>query len=219
MNRDEILQLILGGESKRSAQKQIGPSQIGGCQRKAWSQINNMPKTNPDTLRLAAWMGTAIHKAIEHRFTDVDPFMQRYLREVEVEYDGLMGHVDCYDKVDQEVIDWKTTTKRYLSGFPSDQQIMQVQLYGWLLSANGYPVQTVTLVGIARDGNETHVVQKSLPYDPAVAATGIAWLRETEQMTEPPEPGKHVRFCKDYCSYYDPTGDVGCPGLRGRSSE
>jgi len=217
VNREELLEIMLGGKSKRSKQREIGPSQIGGCRRKVWNQINEVPKTNLETLGLAAWMGTAIHHAIERRFDDVDPFQERYLREVEVEHNGLMGHVDCYDKVDCEVIDWKTTTKRGLSGFPKEQQIMQVMLYGYLLASNGHPVETVTLVGIARDGNETHIQMHSQPYYEPLAISGIEWLREIRAAEEPPAPEKNVRFCKDYCNWYDPSGDVGCPGLRGRA--
>ena len=48
----------------RSQQTQIGVSQIGGCRKQVWLQLQNTPKEN-NTLKLPALMGTAIHKMIE----------------------------------------------------------------------------------------------------------------------------------------------------------
>ena len=106
--------------SSRSNQKQIGPSEIGGCRRKVWFKLNGVEGDNP-TLKLASIMGTAIHNHIEESFRRHDPFQEIYLTEIEVESDGLMGHVDLYDKENKEVADWKTTKKRNLSSFPSLQ--------------------------------------------------------------------------------------------------
>ncbi len=44
---------------ERSQQKQIGVSQLGGCRRQVWFQLNDTEKTN-DTLKLPALMGTGI---------------------------------------------------------------------------------------------------------------------------------------------------------------
>ena len=124
------------------------------------------------------------------------------LIELEVEADGLMGHVDCYDKEEKSVMDWKTTTKKNMSKFPTDQQKMQVQLYGYLLTCNGYEVDTVTLVAIPRDGNELDIRQHSEPYDESVALSGLEWLHNVRHMQEPPAPEKHKRFCQDYCGFF-----------------
>lgn len=216
MERDFVLQLINGARSKRSRQRAVGPSEIGGCRRRVWHRLQGTPPTNPETLGMAAWMGTAIHAAIEKRIQRHDPFQQRFLLEVEVEHGGLKGHVDCYDIENREVIDWKTTTKRGLSDFPSEQQVWQVQVYGWLLTANGREVQDVTLIGIPRDGNETHIKIYTEPYDPAKAQEAIAWLTDVQGRTEPPNPEKPARFCRDYCQFYDATGEHGCPSSGGR---
>lgn len=214
MNEDFIMSLLTDKNSKRSMQKQVGPSEIGGCSRKVWHRIHGTPKTNFDTLSMASTMGTAIHEWIEKKIKRDDPFEERYMREIEVSHDGLMGHADVYDVVDREVVDWKTTTKKNLANFPSQQQIWQVQVYGYLLTSNGYPVDTVKLVGIPRDGNETHVKVYAEPYDEAVALEAIAWLRNVEAMESRPDPEKHVRFCRDYCGFYDATEEVGCGGQR-----
>lgn len=197
----------------RSLQTAIGPSQVGDCRRRVWSQLNGEPETNPATLRLAAVMGTAIHTAIEGALRRQDPWEDRYLLEVEVSHDGLTGHVDCYEIAEQAVTDWKTITKKKAPYFPSKQQRWQVHLYGWLMEANGYPVKTVGLVGICRDGSEDDVVEHREPYDPAIAAEALAWLSEVRAMTEAPAPENDaVSFCQHYCEFFG-----GCPG-RGRGA-
>jgi hypothetical protein len=198
--------------SARSQQKQVGPSEIGGCRKKTWLRLNGYESTNPNTLRLAAIMGTAIHTYIEQAFERQDPFQDKYQLEVEVEYEGLMGHVDMYDKENKEVVDWKTVKKSNLTYFPSKQQRMQVQLYGYLLNKNNVEVNTVTLVAIPRDGDERDIVFHSEPYDESVALDGLKWLEEVRAMTEAPAPEKDAFFCQHYCNFYDASGLKGCTG-------
>jgi hypothetical protein len=198
--------------SARSQQKQVGPSEIGGCRKKTWLRLNGYQSTNPNTLRLAAIMGTAIHTYIEQAFDRQDPFQERYQLEVEVEYEGLMGHVDMYDKENKEVVDWKTVKKSNLTYFPSKQQRMQVQLYGYLLNKNNVEVNTVTLVAIPRDGDERDIVFHSEPYDESVALDGLKWLEDVKAMKEAPAPEKDAFFCQHYCGFYDASGLKGCTG-------
>lgn len=198
--------------SARSQQVKVGPSEIGGCRRRTWLRINGAEITNPNTLRLAAIMGTAIHTYIEQAFERQDPFHEKYQLELEVEHEGLMGHVDMYDMENQEVIDWKTVKKSNLTYFPSKQQRTQVQLYGYLLNMNNINVKTVTLVAIPRDGDERDIVFHSEPYDESVALDGLAWLKEVEEMKEAPAPEKDAFFCQHYCGFYDKSGEVGCKG-------
>lgn len=215
MDREFVLSLFSDKGSARSMQKAVGPSEIGGCRRRIWSRLVGAQETNPDTLSMAAFMGTAIHTAIEKKVKRKDdPFDPRFLLELEVEYDGIRGHVDCYDTRDYEVIDWKTITKRKVSAFPSGQQRTQVHIYGYLLSNTGRRVDTVSLVGIPRDGNELDVVVHSEPYSEQIALDGIAWLRDIEDNLDViPEPEMPKRFCRDYCQFYDATGDIGCPSM------
>lgn len=198
--------------SSRSRQKKVGPSEIGGCRRRTWLRLNGAETTNPNTLRLAAIMGTAIHTYIEQAFERQDPFHDKYQLEVEVEYEGLMGHVDMYDIENAEVVDWKTVKKSNLSYFPSKQQRTQVQLYGYLLNKNNIEVKTVTLVAIPRDGDERDIVFHSEPYDESMALDGLAWLKEVEGMKEAPAPEKDAFFCEHYCGFFDRSGEVGCKG-------
>jgi len=196
-------------ESERSLQRAVGPSEVGGCRRRVWHRLQGTPPIN-STLGAAAFMGTAIHEKIERRLSELS--QDRYLIELEVEFAGLMGHVDVYDTVDREVIDWKTITLKKKRWFPSEQQWMQVHLYGLLLAENGYPVDQVTLVGIPRDGNERDVLVRSEPWKRHIADEGLLWLRELHTRLSAPAPERPASFCRDYCQFFDVLGLMGCPG-------
>lgn len=198
----------------RSKQTQVGPSEVGGCRRKVWYRLNAQPETNANQLKLAAIMGTAIHAAIEDAIGHIDPDGKDYLVETSVEYEGLKAHVDLFVPETGDVIDWKTSKVRNLSYFPSKQQRWQVQLYGYLLSKNGYKVERVNLVAIARDGNEKDIKVHTEAYDEAIAQEALSWLDEVKTMETLPEPEKDANYCKDYCQYYDATGQMGCDGFK-----
>ena len=198
----------------RSKQTEVGPSEIGGCRRKVWYRLNAQPETNENQSKLAAIMGTAIHAAIEDAITTLDPEGKTYLVETEVAYGDMKAHVDLFVPGIGAVIDWKTSKVKNLGYFPSTQQRWQVQLYGYLLSKNGYDVKTVNLVAIARDGNEKDIKVHTEPYDEAMALTALNWLASVKASTTLPEPEKDQSFCKDYCQYYDATEQMGCGGLK-----
>lgn len=198
----------------RSTQTEVGPSEIGGCRRKVWYRLNAQPHTNENQSKLAAIMGTAIHAAIEDAIQHLDPEGKDYLVESEVAHGDMKAHVDLFIPSTGAVIDWKTSKVKNLSYFPSTQQRWQVQLYGYLLSKNGYEVKTVNLVAIARDGDEKNVKVHTENYSEEVALTAMAWLEEVKAMKELPEPEKDSNFCKNYCQYYDVTEQMGCGGLK-----
>ena len=198
----------------RSMQTEVGPSEIGGCKRKVWYRLNAQPHTNDNQSKLAAIMGTAIHAAIEDAIGALDPDGKEYLVETEVAYGDMKAHVDLFVPSTGAVIDWKTSKIKNLGYFPSTQQRWQVQLYGYLLSKNGYEVKTVNLVAIARDGAEKDIKVHTEPYDEAMAQTALAWLANVKASTTLPEPEKDASFCKDYCQYYDATEQMGCGGLK-----
>jgi len=202
----------------RSTQVEIGPSQIGGCRRQVYHQLVDTPVTNPNTEALAAILGTFIHSGIAEAIKREDPFGDNFLIEQEFISGDLKGHVDLYIKDQKAVVDWKTTKLKSLRYFPSNQQRYQVQLYGYLLSANGYEVETVSLVAIPRDGEMAQIKTHTELYDPVIAKQGLAWLAEVKQLAisseSPPAPEKDRIFCANYCSYYDATGEVGCPSTR-----
>ena len=198
----------------RSKQTQVGPSEIGGCKRKVWYRLNAQPETNENQSKLAAIMGTAIHAAIEDAIGSLDPEAKEYLVETEVAYGDMKAHVDLFVPSTGAVIDWKTSKIKNLGYFPSNQQRWQVQLYGYLLSKNGYEVKTVNLVAIARDGSEKDIKVHTEPYDEVMALAALSWLANVKASETLPEPEKDESFCKDYCQYYDASGEMGCTGLK-----
>jgi hypothetical protein len=202
----------------RSTQVEIGPSQIGGCRRQVYHQLKGTPETNHNTEALAAILGTFIHSGIAESMQRLDPFNENFLIEQEFVAGDLKGHVDLYIKDQKTIVDWKTTKLKSLRFFPSNQQRLQVQLYGWLLSANGYEVENVALVAVPRDGVMGQIKTHVELYDPKIAKQGLAWLAEVKELAisseSPPAPEKDPVFCVNYCSYYDASGEIGCPSTR-----
>ena len=184
----------------RSMQTEIGVSQIGGCRKQVWLQIQGTEKTNP-TLQLPSLMGTAIHTMIEEAITTYS-WEGEYETEVEVEWDGLKGHIDLYIPELGAVVDWKTVKTKGLKDFPSQQQRWQVQLYGYLLEMNGRKVDTVSLVAIPRDGDERAIKAHTEPYSREIVVEALEWLDDVKARTKAPEPEKYKAFCSLYCPYF-----------------
>ena len=155
-------------------------------------------------------MGTAIHAEIERALAD-NPDV---LIETEVEYNGMKAHVDAFVPSTGDVIDWKTSKIKNLGYFPSTQQRWQVQLYGYLLAKNGYAVNRVSLVAIARDGDERDIKVHTENYDESIALEALGWLAVVKEAKEAPAPEKDSNYCKFYCKFYDATGQMGCVGLK-----
>ncbi len=215
----EIKKMLVGAltghdaQRDRSLQVDIGPSAVGDCKRRVFLNITQAPKVN-QTEKLAAIMGTFIHAGIAEAIKREDPFGDNFMIEQEFKVEGLRGHVDLYIKDAKQIVDWKTTKVKSLRYFPSLQQRLQVQLYGYLVSENGYPVENVSLVAIARDGGAEDIREHTEPYDPEMAKQGLEWISNLQEMAangEIPEPEKDVFFCQSYCDYYDETGVNGCP--------
>lgn len=120
-------------------------------------------------------MGTAIHAEIEKALED-NPDV---LIETSVEYNGMKAHIDCYVPGTGDVIDWKTSKVKNLSYFPTTQQRWQVQTYGYLLAKNGFDVKRVSLVAIARDGDERDIKVHTEDYDETVALQALNWLKQS----------------------------------------
>lgn len=188
---------------ERSQQKELGASSVYGCRRQAWSIMRQMEKTNPDTESLGAIIGTAVHATLAEAMKQADVFGDDFIVEQGFSTPDLKGHCDLFIKSSGTVVDWKTTTKKNMSKFPSEQQKMQVQLYGYLAEEAGYTVNTVALVAIPRDGWLKDVKVHEEPYNRDEALKGIQWIRDLQNTIYPPEPERPKQFCKDFCEYYD----------------
>lgn len=178
-------------------------------------QLHGAPHVNK-TERLASMMGTAIHGMIEEAFAkygDANDLL------IEVEVPGVEdiglgpGHIDMYRKSDKSITDWKTSKKKNQRYFPKAQQRWQVHTYGFLASSAGYPVETVRLVSIPRDGTFADIQLHEEPYDENIAWQAMDWLAELWANKDGdwmPEPEYSGVFCRDYCPFYDP--DLLCAG-------
>lgn len=201
----------------RSQQIEVGPSAIGGCRRQVYHILKESPKVNTQTESLASILGTFIHAGIAEAIKREDPFGDNFIIEQEVTFGNLKGHVDLFIKDLGLVVDWKTTKKASLRYFPKLQQRLQVQVYGYLLSQNGHEVKNVSLVAIPRDGIMTEIRAHVEPYDEALALEGLTWLNDLRALVAQngpaPEPTERLNFCANYCDYYDPTGEIGCPSM------
>ena len=182
--------------SERSNQVEVGASELGGCRRRVWYRLNGQAETNPNTLVLSSFMGTAIHAAIEKLFDGEEGVTV----ELEVESRGLKGHIDYISG--NTITDWKTITKKNVAYFGSRQQRWQTQTYALMANDNGHNIDTVQLVGIARDGNENDIVVLTEPYSEDVALEALAWLDDVKAATDAPAPEKDATFCADYCPYF-----------------
>lgn len=208
---DVLVEALHGQDSSRprSRQRRLGPSSVGSCRRQAWLRMDGAPPVN-ETLRMAAILGTAAHKTIEDAFKRLDPFGERFLTETEVEHEGLLGHVDLYDIANETVFDFKTTTLKNMRYFPKADHRSQVQLYGWLMEANGYPVKRVGLIAIPRDGDERDLRVHVEDFRPESVQDSLKWIAEVEGADVPPPMEKPARFCENYCEFFGPEA---CPGL------
>jgi len=186
----------------------VGFSSLMGCRRRVFYDLEHAEKINPNVLRLPSLMGTAIHG-------DVESLRLPGATEVEVEAEGLIGHVDRYN--DGTVTDWKTTKLKSLAWIrqhgPSMQQQAQVHTYGLAILQLGEPVVQVRLVYIPRDGTEEDIYVWEAPLDVDLARQALAWLEEIKRAADNdmiPMPEKHASFCVSYCPFYGPGQ---CEGL------
>jgi hypothetical protein len=200
VDKQELIDALVAVDRARprSRQKAIGVSALGGCRRSVWHSIQGDEGTNPTT-SLPAIMGTAIHAAIEQAFSG----KPGVLLEERVEVPNLPpATIDYFNTDTGEVVDWKTITLRGLDYFVSKQKRWQIQTYGYLLTQVGHKVNTVTLVGIPRDGNENDIVVYSEAYDEAVALEALAWLDSIREGQVPEPERDPVSWCKKYCQFY-----------------
>ena len=160
-------------------------------------------------------MGTYIHKGISEAIKREDPFGDNFLIEQQFSTDRITGNIDLFIKDQGLVVDWKTTKSSALRYFPNDKYRYQVHIYGYILEENGYKVNEVALVAICRDGGSDKVREFREPYSREIAEAGLAWIESVKSIVEnnqpAPEPTERLSWCSNYCSYYDPSGEVGCP--------
>lgn len=203
------------GNRARSKQKKIGPSGAGSCKRYLWHILKDTPKT-AETDNLPAIMGTYIHAGISEAIKREDPFGDNFLIEQQFSTERITGNIDLFIKDQGLVVDWKTIKTNGLRYFPNEKHRYQIHIYGYILEENGYKVNEVALVAICRDGGADKVKEFREPYSREIAELGLAWIEEVENIVNndlpAPEPTEKLSWCSNYCQFYDPSGEIGCPG-------
>lgn len=198
--RAEILTIIQNkiDEHPRSAQSLLGPSGIGGCERKvAWSLAYGAASEGPGGW--AAHKGTVLHGWLEGTFSESDRTMpdgtQRFYPEIALESSApdilAGGTCDLYDALHQRTVDWKApgsySTKIVRNGEMSSTYYVQAQVYGYHLKLMGRAVSTVSIMYLPMDGDDLHSKSKGAmlfvwDYDESVAIAAIENLRRIKNL-------------------------------------
>jgi hypothetical protein len=102
--------------------------------------------------------GTGFHSAIKEGLQD---FRSRYDLERYVEYKGIGGRCDIYDKYKHRLTDWKTTAlqriRKYRADGPPTASVVQGQIYAAGLQEAGERVDQIVLAYIPRDGELSNI--------------------------------------------------------------
>jgi CRISPR/Cas system-associated exonuclease Cas4 (RecB family) len=188
----------------RSLQRQFGMSELGGCERRAGYRLAGTEPTNASS-SVQAVMGTAIHTAVAevlgHAAARDD------LVEEEVEFAGILGHLDRWEAATKTLIDVKTTSSRWLEHIkvhgPSKAHLWQTHAYAAALIAKGYEVRTIAIHYLARDTGEEW--QHTQPLDLSTVREALAWVarvRSTPIAMLDREYAPDSAFCKS-CPFLD----------------
>lgn len=237
--RAELLTIVQNriDDHPRSAQQLLGPSGIGGCERKvAWSLAYGSASDGPGGW--AAAKGTQLHAWYDDIFSTVDRTMpdgsQRFFTEIALESSNpdilAGGTCDLYDKLYERVVDWKFpgdwTIKGVRSGQLSESYYVQCMVYAYHATLMGMKVSSVAIGYMPMAGDDLHSDGKGaiLPvwdYDESVAIDRIANLRRIKNLLDcaPPQQVFDIMDRKsDFCSNCPASimsGDrrANCPGV------
>lgn len=216
-------EIIIGAELARPRTQQvaIGPSELGDpCDRAlAYKAMGNLPVNYSDPLK--ANLGTAFHEFVMRALIASSP--GRYLTEFPVEYRGVSGSVDIFDRWYGRLVDLKTTSKSKISrvrfkGVTQGHKV-QVQTYAAGLIAAGENVRSATLLYVPTDGTLADVYAASLPIDVSVADAAIDRLEAIQnRVMDGEHPAEFEAFVTPLCGWcpaYRPNGPLtsrSCPG-------
>lgn len=176
----------------RSRQRKLGPSAVGGCRRKAAFIAAGTPATDDGGSKMAAILGTWIHKGA------LDALRREYgaLIEVAVENEMLKGSLDALYLDALTVEDVKTMGRfafewREQAGVAL-AHLYQVHLYAYLLRTGAIPRRTRTRLRRAGWAEDTVQVEQVVvryvnrdtgdewvhvqPYDPKITSDALEWL-------------------------------------------
>lgn len=193
----------------RSKQTAFGMSELGGCRRRAGYRLAGVEPTNFGG-SLQAVMGTGIHDAVSNVYVELQAeglIPAGDLVEYEVEFAGILGHLDRYEDATASLIDVKTTSQRWLDKLkvngPERSHLWQTSGYAAALISQGLKVRRIVVDYLARDtGNEWRWVGK---FDPQHVRDALAWVsevRSTELNYLPRDYQPDSAWC-EHCPFRD----------------
>lgn len=206
--------------SPRNLQFAIGSSEIGyDCDRRLAYRLHGTPLVRRSLDPLRALVGIGVHEALAQIFRRLDAGSGRFLVEYHVDYRGVPGSVDLYDRYSRTVVDWKTSTKDKVREYRRDglprNYVVQPQMYGAGLEAEGEEPAQVAVVFLPYDGNLTQTWAWTSAYDVRVADDAVDRLERLRGRPPALTENKPSRYCR-YCDHYRPSSTdlrVGCPGV------
>jgi hypothetical protein len=209
--------------SVRSLQVTAGASEIGSpCARQtAYRTLGVPPVHHPDPWR--ATVGSGVHLMMADYFRRLDAGSGRYLVEHPINYQGVPGTLDLFDRRRGLVLDWKFPLLRRVSDVkrngPQRKYVVQVNIYAAALRAAGEDVQRVALAFLPVDGSLADLHVWHAAPDPAAAVDAIRNNDDHATLARAAGPGAVAatpsRLCP-WCSHYRPGStdtDTACPAV------
>lgn len=219
---DELADLIQGtiegamGNSERSrwsSEHKLGVSDIGHCREYVRRMLQNLPFSDEEPDRMAAFVGTAVGALVEEHLPGEWKTQETVVVTLDVDTPGgpvrlnLPGHPDGYTRT--RVMDLKTTYSLDVKAKygPSLQQKFQVSLYAHALIEAGEvdpnPMLSVVYMDRSARGGSRPVVY-SWRYDPGVVEAARQWISDvfTAMIHNEDAPRDMERhWCMDWCPF------------------
>lgn len=173
----------------RSAQSHVGPSELGGCERRLGGRLafGKPEESDPSGLRWRPQVGTAVHALLDEWFKKENGWLSDHKVK-----EPVAGTLDAYHVPTGTVVDWKvvgiTTLKAARRGKVSEKYETQIDLYGAGMVAQGYAVNYVALCFLPSSGTLAEAVWHEREFDPDRAAAAVARKRKIEALLDVAPP-------------------------------
>lgn len=169
------------GNSARSQQKRIGPSEMGDpCDRRIGYRIAEVPEINDRFDPWAGIVGTSIHSWLDAAITAwvTEHGSKTWLTETPVSLDGFIrGRSDLFNVDEACVIDHKgagpSVMKKVLKDGPGIGYVVQIHLYGYGYENLGHKVRKVALAFYPRAGWLKDMYVWTADYDREIALAAL----------------------------------------------
>jgi hypothetical protein len=208
VNADDYYQLVAAIDDARPRSSSgFGPSGFYGPECKTTRSLRGDQAVN-EVDKWAAMRGTAIHAAFAEAVQHLGPV------EVPLEHEGLRGNADHLpDNEPDVVVDLKTGKwEKIAKAEKEGVSLAHLAQINWYCRAAGRTRWRIVYAPVDRGRKHWRVFEGD--YDEHLVDKALGWLAGlllTVRRGEVAEPSMTaVRFCADYCEFYDPTGKVGC---------